>query len=192
VTSPRSVRRPRRSHQGGPGPGTAPFAYFRTPGRARPLDGDAVRRSVSLTARAAAPAFRNVRAQLAGPRGLAQTTARTAPAPARIGAKGVGGGGSPTPAMSCRGRGTAPGPRRRLGAVAVGPSPGPARGDAWRAAPPGRTAGGSGGGGSGVGRRRHGSRRAAGLRPLAASESAAAPRGLSPMDTQPGVPTGAS
>ncbi len=48
--------------------------------------------------------------------------------------------------------------------------------------PLGFTLGTTSGGGDGVDRRR--SRRAAGLRPLAASESAAAPPGLSPMDTQ--------
>ncbi len=131
------------------------------------------------------PAVRNVRHSQSGP---ARVMVRTAPAPARSGGRGRWRRRVPNPAMSSRGRGTAPGPATAAGDDGGSPpGPGPAPGGA---APPGRSAAGTGGGGDGVVRRR--SRRAAGLRPLAASESAVAPPGLSPMDTQHGAPSSAS
>ncbi len=190
-------------------PEAAASAYVRAPG-ARPRDGDAVRRSVPLAARVAArqsATCGTFRRPTGAPHG--QRPERRRPRLASA-AGGGDGGGSPTRRGVVAGGarwGTAPGLQRRPGSGDGGaPRPGCCGGRVpWRkvpragrhgwctpVAPPGRNlkAAGSGGGGDRVDRRR--SRRAARLRPLAASESDAAPPGLSPMDTQLGAPIRAS
>jgi hypothetical protein len=161
--APYSVRRPRRSHQGDPCPCTAPTAaYVRAPG-ARPCDGDAVRRSVPLAARAAV---------------RRSATCGTVRRPTGLPRTGIGPNG------------TGPGSLLRLGAVVMSSSrgPGAGTGGARPVEPPCRTAAWIGGGGDGVRAERRSSRRAAGLLPLAASKSAAAPPCLSPIDSQLGDP----
>jgi hypothetical protein len=157
-----------------------PTSGLPAPGPAR--DGDAVRRSVTLAARAAArqsATCGTVR------RPIGQQPELRRPRLAAAAGGGVG-GGPPIPARRSCGRGTAPGPQLRWRGFSAWAGTAGAR----PAAPSGRTASGGGCGGDGVDRRR--SRRAAVLRPLAASQFAAAPPGLSPMDTQLCTPICAS
>jgi hypothetical protein len=160
--------------------GIAPTAYVRALG-ARPRDGDAVRRSGPMAARVTArqSATCGTVRRPTGPRsgdGPSGTGTGSLRRPGTVAAAG------PPPGVR-RGLGTAPGRGggpETLGGRGQSPGsdggspPRPTSGHARRTAPPGRRAAGSGGGGDGVVRRR--SCRAAGLHPLVASESAAAPR----------------